>query len=154
MVIAGSILSRLGRGIPPAISFAVVLGACAGSQDTTNLHLDRDVVAVVGLDSSNVRMCAGMPSAITITGEDEEIWFYQTSIPRRDLSLGIPIPVLGAATGNVSLNNSTSCSTQFRFVDGRVVEAYPSGLTRLMGEQQAYCMTKIDECANYARSHK
>ncbi|MBB2972952.1 hypothetical protein [Mesorhizobium sp. RMAD-H1] len=153
---------HLKRVLKLAIASAGVLMAasCAIPSDTSSTIKEDETVhearrALVGLTETQMRMCAGFPTAVADAGMAGKIWTYQDpNISRGSLNVSVPTIGIGSVPGvggGVNVTPGGSCSTQIRMVDGRVAEIGFSGDNNTPTSLNALCASMIDECVVYAR---
>ena len=101
-------------------------------------------VALIGLNQSELRVCAGFP-AKNEKDKDGEVWMYEhgASMPGGYTAPGVGLPWGGSISGNAP---NGYCRAQFRFVAGRVTEVPYAGETDLWGNRDAVCAQIIRNC--------
>ena len=114
---------------------------------------------MVGLSEADVRMCAGFPSATADMGSSGQIWTYQRTVQRGNLSIAVPTMAVGAIPavgGSVNVAPGGYCNTQIRMVGGRVAEVAYAGDNNLPNNIDALCVSTVDACVAYVRqrNHK
>jgi len=76
------------------------LSSCVIPDDTSRVAKE-DVTAaaarkeLVGLSEADIRMCAGFPSATADVGSSGQIWTYQRTVQRGNLSIAVPTMAMG-----------------------------------------------------------
>ncbi|TPJ60109.1 hypothetical protein [Mesorhizobium sp. B2-7-1] len=148
-------LALLAAGIP-------ILSSCVIPDDTSRLAKE-DVTAaaarkeLVGLSEADIRMCAGFPSATADVGSSGQIWTYQRTVQRGNLSIAVPTMAVGAIPavgGSVNVAPGGYCNTQIRMLDGHVAEVAYAGDNNLPNSRDALCVSTVDACVAYARQHR
>lgn len=135
-----------------------LLAACAVPDDTSRWSSEAAPAtaarsAMVGMDPTDVRMCAGFPSARVTEGVRGEIWSYEKSVDQGNLNISLPSvatgPLQGGA-GAIGLSQSGACKVQVRFEEDRVVEVEFAGDNNTPNSINGMCVPMIDGCVVYA----
>ena len=138
------------------------LSSCVIPDDTSRVAKE-DVTAaaarkeLVGLSEADIRMCAGFPSATADVGSSGQIWTYQRTVQRGNLSIAVPTMAVGAIPavgGSVNVAPGGYCNTQIRMVNGRVAEVAYAGDNNQPNSRDALCVSTVDACVAYARQHR
>ena len=138
------------------------LSSCVIPDDTSRVAKE-DVTAaaarkeMVGLSEADVRMCAGFPTATADVGPSGQIWTYQRTVQRGNLSIAVPTMAMGAIPavgGSVNVAPGGYCNTQIRMVNGRVAEVAYAGDNNQPNSRDALCVSTVDACVAYARQHR
>jgi len=138
------------------------LAACTTPSDTSNWVSEAEPVtrartAMLGMDETDVRMCAGFPVARESEGLRGEIWSYKSSVEQGNLNLSLPNvatgPLQGSA-GAIGLSSSGTCSLQVRFEEGRVVQVEVAGDNNTPRSLNATCTPMVDSCVVYASRNR
>jgi len=120
-----------------------LLAGCAADQaDMAARGRDK----LIGLNETDVRMCAGHPAA-TAPVEHGEIWMYEHGASQIGPGLtALPVPY------GISISEPSGryCRVQLRFVDNRVVEVAYAGATDIWGARDAACAPIIRTCIELA----
>lgn len=141
---------------------ATALSSCVIPDDTsTRVGENATVYAarqeMIGLSETELRMCAGFPSAKAAAGEDGEIWTYQRTVQRGNMNVVLPsnsFGILPAVGGSLSMSQNGYCNTQVRLVEGRVVEIAFAGDNNQANSLNALCVNSVDSCVVYARAKR
>ena len=131
-----------------AVAAALVglLGGCAAEQA-------REAWAarsrLVGMTSSDVRMCAGFPAATAPDG-DGEIWMFEhgATTPGGIAPPALTVPTL-TGVGTIGLSTDGYCRAQMRFASGRVTEVTYAGATSIGAAKDAFCAPIVRNCLSY-----
>jgi len=150
-------LALLAAGIP-------ILSSCVIPDDTSRVAKQDATTAaarkeMVGLSESDIRMCAGFPTATADVGSSGRIWTYQRTVQRGNLNIVVPTLAMGAVPavgGSVNVAPGGYCNTQIRMVNGHVAEVAYAGDNNLPNSRDALCVSTVDACVAYARqrNHK
>lgn len=138
------------------------LSSCVIPDDTSSIaKVDATTAAarkeMVGLSEADVRMCAGFPTATADTGPSGQIWTYQRTVQRGNLSIAVPTMAVGAIPavgGSVNVAPGGYCNTQIRMLNGHVAEVAYAGDNNLPNSRDALCVSTVDACVAYARQRK
>jgi hypothetical protein len=108
--------------------------------------------SLIGLNQSNIRMCAGLPTG-TVKDGAGEIWMYEhaASAPGGIAPPAVTIPP-GLNIGGQPLNGY--CRMQLRFVGGKVAEVQYAGNTDIGDARDAVCGQIVRTCLSYAQAGK
>ena len=108
--------------------------------------------SLIGLNQSNIRMCAGLPTGTAKDGTGE-IWMYEhaASAPGGVAPPAVTIPP-GLNIGGQPLTGY--CRMQLRFVGGRVAEVQYAGNTDIGDARDAVCGQIVRTCLGYAQASK
>ncbi|WP_146010241.1 hypothetical protein [Acidimangrovimonas sediminis] len=155
---------RPDRDIPVTLVFALLgallLPSCSRPEDTSRVVPEDHAVKVsrtelIGLNQTDIRMCAGFPSATVDVGAQGTIWTYTKTTTRGGVSVSLPSveagPLEGTA-GSVSLAGGANCSMQVRFINGKVVQVAFSGDNNGRTLLDKYCAPVVDSCDRYAEN--
>lgn len=145
-----------------AIPAVCLASACAVPDDTSKWAREAAPAmaarnAMIGMDQTDVRMCAGFPTARTDEGVRGEIWSFKNASDQGNLNISLPSfatgPLQGGA-GAIGLSSSGSCSVQVRFEDARVVQVEYAGDNNTPNSINAMCVPIVDSCVVYADKMK
>lgn len=134
-----------------------LLASCSRPDDTADWPPENTATrlartAMIGLDRADVRMCAGFPTA-SADVEGGEIWSYDLASQKGNLNVNLPRigtgPLQGSA-GAFGMAQGGSCSTQVRFVNGKVVQVEYAGDNNTVNEKNAVCAPVVDGCVAYS----
>ncbi|TIT82092.1 MAG: hypothetical protein E5W56_06585 [Mesorhizobium sp.] len=136
-----------------------ILSSCVIPDDTSRVVKEDATTAaarkeMVGLSEADVRMCAGFPTATADAGPSGQIWTYQRTVQRGNLSIAVPTMAVGAIPavgGSVNVAPGGYCNTQVRMVGVRVAEVTYAGDNNLPNSIDALCVSTVDACVAYAR---
>lgn len=140
------------------ISSLCMATACAVPDDTSNWAGEAAPAlaarqAMLGMDQTDVRMCAGFPTAKTDVGVRGEIWAFKNTSDQGNLNISLPRvatgPLQGGA-GAIGLSSSGTCSVQVRFEEGRVVQVEYAGDNNTPNSINGMCVPIVDGCVAYA----
>ncbi|MEI4473251.1 hypothetical protein [Frigidibacter sp. MR17.24] len=145
----------------PTLALAgLALVGCAIPADTSRRAYEAPTIAAArqlmpGLDTSDVRMCAGFPSRSLTLENGEEIWTYERARPRGSVSMSIPTVQMGGAmpglNGSVGMSSGGYCNTQMRFRNGKLTDIEFAGDNNSTTRVNALCVPVVDGCVVYAR---
>ena len=137
----------------------LTLAGCTVPADTSPLIHEASPVAearqeLIGLNKTDIRMCAGFPTRTHEADLRDEIWSYNRDARRGGYHVSLPTlsggPLTGTA-GSVSTTSSGSCQAQIRFHDGKVAQVEFAGDNNSMRLSNQLCTPIIDGCVEYAR---
>lgn len=137
----------------------VALASCAPPDDTSRVVPEAYPVAasrhaLIGMDQTDIRMCAGFPTATADAGPKGTIWTYVKAARGGGVNFSLPAvgagPLEGTA-GSVSVTGTESCDMQIRFVKGRVVQVEFAGDSNSFTKLDLYCVPLVDSCVRYAQ---
>jgi hypothetical protein len=139
--------------VPMRLRLQVLVLAClvlSGCAEREAEWARRGRESLIGLNQSNIRMCAGLPTGTAKDGRGE-IWMYEhvASFPGGIAEPEIIIPPV------LNLNSqplTDYCRVQLRFVDGKVAEVQYAGATDIGGAQDAACGQIVRTCLRYAQA--
>lgn len=134
------------RWVTVALMLAAPLGGCA-AQDA--YVASAGLNAVVGLDRTALRMCAGLPNRIS-KDDGAEIWSYELDGKQAggvSVSMPVFIPPAGGAL-NVGVGGGY-CRMQVRFEDRLVTEAKFAGDTGSGPARDSVCAPVVRSCIGY-----
>lgn len=105
---------------------------------------------LLGLDQSEIRMCAGLPTGTTKDGAGE-IWMYEHATSPPD---GIAPPTFTIPPGlNIGGQPITGyCRVQLRFVKGKVAQVQYAGATDIGDARDAACGQIVRTCLGYMQA--
>lgn len=135
-----------------------LLAACAVPDDTSRwtgeaAPVSRARTAMIGMDETDVRMCAGFPSARESEGVRGEIWTFKNATDQGNLNISLPRvatgPLQGGA-GAIGLSSSGTCNMQVRFEEERVVQIEFAGDNNSPNSINGLCVPMVDSCVAYA----
>lgn len=140
---------------------AGLLASCSLPSDTSRLARENSLVAaarskLVGLTDSDIRMCAGFPTATAHGSDGDEIWTYKRDFPRGNINLAAPIGLFGSipvVSGSANVSSGGYCNAQFRLKDAKVTEVEFAGDNNTASEINGLCVSMIDGCVVYADRH-
>ncbi|MDH2325528.1 hypothetical protein QCN27_01470 [Cereibacter sp. SYSU M97828] len=136
----------------------LLLAACTTPSDTSRWVGEAETVtrartAMIGMDETDVRMCAGFPAAQESEGVRGKIWTWRNSTDQGNLNISLPNvatgPLQGSA-GAIGLSSSGTCHLQVRFEEGRVVQVEVAGDNNTKRSINATCVPMVDSCVAYA----
>jgi hypothetical protein len=106
--------------------------------------------SLIGLNQSNIRMCAGLPTGTAKDGT-AEIWMYEHAASAPG---GVAAPTFTIPPGlNIGGQPLTGyCRVQLRFVDGKVAQVQYAGATDIGDAQDAVCGQIVRTCLRHARA--
>ena len=127
----------------------LVLSGCA-ERDAEWAKRGRE--SLIGLDQSNLRMCAGLPTGTAKDGTGE-IWMYEHAASAPG---GIAPPTLTLPPGvNIGGQAPTGyCRVQFRLVNGKVAQVQYAGATDIGDAQDAVCGEIVRSCVRDAHARR
>jgi hypothetical protein len=133
------------RYVSAFVSLATLAGCAAGDAQLAA----RAKSELLGLNTSDLRMCAGLPNG-TAGIKDGEIWMYEHGAANPG-GVSLPgIPVMGA---QITGPSGGYCRVQLRMVKERVTEVSFAGATDFWGARDAVCGPMIRNCLEY-RQHR
>lgn len=149
---------RVMMGALEASILALTLSSCTRPDHISTLIPEAYPVevshhALIGLDRTDIRMCAGFPTATYNGGSQSKIWTYVRESQRGGVRVNLPtvgVGLLAGTAGAVSLTGGANCSMQIRFEKGRVVQVSFSGDSNSVTRLDAYCVPLVDSCDRYA----
>jgi hypothetical protein len=127
----------------------LVLSGCA-ERDAEWAKRGRE--SLIGLDQSNLRMCAGLPTGTAKDGTGE-IWMYEHAASAPG---GIAPPTLTLPPGvNIGGQAPTGyCRVQLRLVNGKVAQVQYAGATDIGDAQDAVCGEIVRSCVRDAQARR
>ncbi|MEI4484669.1 hypothetical protein V8J36_00565 [Frigidibacter sp. MR17.14] len=149
-----------GLGVLSALCGLVLLAGCAIPADTSRRAYEAPTIAAArklmpGLETADVRMCAGFPSRSLTLENGDEIWTYERSRPRGSVSMSIPTVQMGGTlpglNGSVGMSSGGYCNTQMRFRGDRLIDLEFAGDNNSTTRINALCVPVVDGCVVYAR---
>jgi hypothetical protein len=120
------------------ISLTPLLG-CALQEAHVAAQAER---SVIGTSSSDLDMCAGLPTKTERISPTTELRSYERT-EGTNTGVTLTLPVIG---GGVSLGNGGYCHATFKLVNGRVTELRYAGDTAVAGAHDAICAPIVQAC--------
>ena len=131
----------VGRSIlRPSLALALLaIGACTATHEVARQA--RQVV--IGMDTTSLQLCAGIPTRTAQLDPRTELWSYENKYERTG-GLEITLPIIG---GGVAAGGSGSyCHALVRIVDGRVAGVTYAGDNDDMLGREGVCAPIFRGC--------
>lgn len=141
------------------LGVVALVAACTHPDDTSFIAPEAGPVQssrkmLVGMNETDIRMCAGFPSAVAKMEDGSEIWSFTKSEQRGGVNFSLPSVAAGpleGSAGSVSVTGGAYCSMQIHFVNGKAVQVAYAGNNNSSTTLDAYCVPLVDSCVRYGR---